>query len=82
MPDDVTIAAEYVPDTSVLRITATSDDPAEAQAVVNAYAKGFAGWRKGKAVDQYEKAAQIINEKISAFDERPQQADRPRLSAA
>ena len=67
IPDDVEVSAEYVPDTAVLRISAVSDNPAEAQAVANAYAGGFAAWRKQVAVEQYAQAEGIIEGRIQRF---------------
>ena len=50
IPNDVEVAAEYVPDTAVLRISARSTNPKEAQAVANAYAVAFTDWRKNVTV--------------------------------
>jgi len=69
VPDDVTVEAEYVPDTSVLRISAVSDDPALAQDVANAYAIGFTTWRRQVAVKQYQQAEEIILDKLSRYGE-------------
>ena len=69
VPADVTVQAEYVPDTSVLRISAVSDDPALAQDVANAYATGFTKWRRQVAVTQYQQAEKIILDKLSRYGE-------------
>lgn len=75
--DDVEVRAEYVPDTAVLRISARSEDPAEAQAVANAYAAAFTGWRRQVAVDQYEQAERIIQDRIRRYGSDPNRLSDP-----
>lgn len=71
IPNDVSIEAEYVPDTSVLRISAISDDPSEAQAVANAYAIGFTSWRRQVTIEQYKQAEKIVTEKLHGYGTDP-----------
>jgi capsular exopolysaccharide synthesis family protein len=71
VPEDVTVSAEYVPDTTVLRISAVSADAAQARDVANAYATGFTKWRRKVAVTQYQEAERIILEKMSSYGEGP-----------
>lgn len=77
IPDDVEVRAEYVTDTSVLRIVARSNDPAEAQAVAQAYADAFTGWRKGETLKQYESAESIIRDRIARFSDDPERFSDP-----
>jgi len=77
VPDDVTIEAEYVPDTSVLRISAVSDDPAEARDVANAYAAALTKWRRQVAIDQYKEAEKIILQKIDDYGDDPARLSDP-----
>ena len=67
IPEDVSIEAEYVPDTSVLRIGAVSDDPSEARDVANAYADGFTQWRRQVTIDQYRQAEEIVVKKLRGY---------------
>jgi tyrosine-protein kinase len=77
VPADVEVRAEYVPDTSVLRISVRSTDPKEAQTVANAYAVAFTGWRRQVAVDQYKAAEIIIQERIGRYESDPNRASNP-----
>ena len=58
IPSDVEVRAEYVTDTSVLRIIVRSDDPEEAAAVATAYADAFTGWRKGRGAQAVQAGAE------------------------
>lgn len=75
--DDVEVRAEYVPDTAVLRISVRSEDASEAQAVANAYAAAFTAWRRQVAVDQYEQAERIIQDRIRRYGSDPNRLSDP-----
>lgn len=77
LPSDLTIEAEYVPDTSVLRISAIYRDPEDAREIVNAYAEGFTRWRKQVAVAQYKQAEEIIRQKIAGYGDDPSRLQDP-----
>jgi capsular exopolysaccharide synthesis family protein len=74
---DVTVEAEYVPDTSVLRISAVSDDPEEARDVANAYATAFTARRKEVAVEQYKAVEKLIRQKIAGYGDDPARLSDP-----
>jgi receptor protein-tyrosine kinase len=77
IPEEVEVTAEYVPDTSVLRISARSSDPALAKNVANAYAIAFERWRRQVTVNQYAAAERIVRDRIERFGDDPQRLTDP-----
>ena len=76
------VFATAIKDTSILKISAVSSDPAVAQEVANAYATTFSEWSLNKSLDAYRSAEDIIKAKMAQYDTPEAQQDPAYLSLA
>lgn len=61
------VAAEYVADTSILRISVTAPNAHVAQRVAQGYADAFVARRREAIVSQYRAAERIVEQKIKSY---------------